>query len=121
MKRDLDLIRALLFEAEKLGLDDDVDAREIRLPPWTTEQIIYHLRLLDQTGLVETIDTSTMSGRSCILRGLLPPGHDYLDTVRNETIWIQIKNRLADQGVSATLDIAKSLGTSLIAKALGLG
>ena len=119
MKRDLDLVRALLMKIEALPLNGRVEARQIELPPWSSDEIIYHCRLLMMSGYIVAIDTSSNGGANCLIRYLTPEGHDYLDIVRNDTIWAAVKSRLKDNAISATFDIVIAVGKAAIMKALG--
>jgi hypothetical protein len=119
MKRDLDLVRALLFKIEALPLNGRVEAREIALPPWSSDEIIYHCRILMMSGYIVATDTSSNRGPNCYIRHLTPEGHDYLDVVRNDTIWATVKDHLRERGISATFDIVIAVGKAAIMKALG--
>lgn len=121
MRRDLDLIRELLLKFEQLPLNGGLNSREIELPPWVTDVIVYHCGLLNQAGLIEARDAGTLAYANYIVIGLRWEGHDYLDAVRSETIWRKVNDRLREEGISATLETAKALATALAMKTLGLG
>lgn len=119
MKRDLELVRGLLVEFENLGLNEVQEAKQIELPPWTTDEITYNCWVMWQSDLIEGIDCSSMSsGRNMLVRGLRPAGHDYLDAVRSETVWNKVKARAAEEGVSMSIEVAKALAISVIAAML---
>lgn len=121
MRRDLDLIRELLLVFEQLPLNGGINVREIELPPWTRDEIIYNSYVLWQSGLVEAVDcSSNSSGRNIIVRSLRPAGHDYLDAVRSDQIWGKVKARTGQHGLEVSLDVAKSLAVTLIGKVLGV-
>lgn len=115
MKRDLELVRKLLLEFEKLGLDDAKEARQIVLPPWTSDEVTYNCWIMWQSDLIEGIDcSSNSSGRNMFVRGLRPAGHDYIDAVRSDTVWNKVKARAAEQSLSMSIDIAKALAITVI-------
>lgn len=120
MKRDLDLIRALLVEFEGLPLDGAVSAREVAVEPWSSDQIIYHCFLMQQSALIDARDASTMGGKNILVLSLTSAGHDYLDAVRSDTIWNKVKSQAAAQGLSFTLDMAKTMAVFYGKQILGL-
>lgn len=120
MKRDLDLIRALLTQFEGLPLDGGVIANELALEPWTKDQIVYHCFLMSESGLIHARQVNTLRGKNIIVLSLAAAGHDYLDAVRNDTIWNKVKARLEVEGTAGSLEIAKALALSFIMKKLGL-
>lgn len=79
MKRDMELIRALLLRTE---------GAEVDLSSWTDEQVVYHEVLLIDAGLVEGEKLQTMGAppQAMIFR-LTWEGHDFIDSARNESMW----------------------------------
>lgn len=120
MKRDLELVRELLVKFEALSLMDAVNACEIRLEPWSSDEIIYHCFLMEESGLIIGKNASHMQGKNMLVFRLTSFGHDYLDAVRSDTVWNKVKTRAAEQGVSMTLDLAKSLAMTVITQMLGV-
>src|SRR4030042_3832657 len=103
MKRDMDLIRAIL-----LAVEADVHgfAPDIEIEGYTQEQIGYHTVLLGEAGLVKVIDTSDFRKKSPeakIIR-LTLAGHEFLDSARENNIWNQAKDKINKIG-GASLQI----------------
>ena len=90
MRRDMDLIRLLLLEAE--------GEEEVDLSSYTSHQVLYHTYLLIQSGLAEG---NALPDENEILDAFILPltwaGHDFLDTARNQMVWKRLwarsKNR----------------------------
>jgi hypothetical protein len=47
-------------------------------------------------------------------------GHDYLDAVRERSVWADMKKITAEKGISLTIELAKDLGVHLAKRAVGL-
>jgi hypothetical protein len=45
-------------------------------------------------------------------------GHEFLDTVRSDTVWQKTKKSFINQGVSMTFDLIKSIATDVTASYL---
>ena len=110
MKRDTDLIRDMLFEAEE-------DASHLYIAALSMgageedKKKYYHAELLCDAGFFDS--------KSSGVYRLTSQGHDYLDAVRDEGIWKQTKKAVADTGGSATLEIVKSVAVALLKERIG--
>jgi hypothetical protein len=122
MQRDMDLTREILLN---LAADDELDGMEgkqygapesMGISGHSAEEVGYHLRLLIQAGyLTEIGEIETMP----VLYGLTWNGHEFLDNIRDETIWRRTKARL--KGLpSAALAVVASIAEAEIKKHLGL-
>lgn len=120
MRRDLNLVRALLLHIEGKGLENALEAVNLDIPPWTSEQVVYHCLLLDDAGYIEARDASTMAETNMLIFRMTASGHDYLDAVRSDTVWRAVTDRLKGEGISAGLELAKSLALSITSKMLGI-
>ena len=119
MKRDLDLIRILLAEIEKNN--DPTKTCTVRAEGYAPVVIAYHLKLLKDGGLVVARDCSTESQMDYRPKSLTWAGHEFLDAVRNETIWRQVMAKLKDQGLEVPFSLIQQLATKFGASMLGLG
>lgn len=106
MKRDMDLIRLLLIEVEGEAKPD--------LSGYTELQLLYHRALLHESGLAVGwvakahdgyLELGGISG--CELYRLTWAGHEFLDAVRDDTIWNKAKAVLKSSAASATADVVK--------------
>lgn len=93
MKRNMDLIRSLLFEIEK---KHDGSGREVKIdlsqfPNKTSEVVTEHLFILDDGGYIEGKNASYMGGRKYMVLRMTAVGYDFLDLIRDEKIWSQTK------------------------------
>jgi hypothetical protein len=116
MKRDLDLIRGLLEKVE--GATGNV-RNPIRLEGYEPADVEYNAALLVEAGLLRGEET-TMPGwnrRRASVRSLTWKGHEFLDAVRNDTVWRRTKEIAAKASVKTfdgVFDIAKSVTAEVL-------
>lgn len=109
MKRDLELIRKLLLNAEKS--DDrwfdigerqwsDHDMRERQLKTNLTVKELFHLDLMEQGDLIRK---STCEHSDIEMWEISWIGYEFLDATRSEKLWGRLKSEAASQGISLTV------------------
>lgn len=69
-----------------------------------------HVRLLVESNFVE----ATPSDLGPLPVRLTMKGHDFLESIRNETVWNTVKSQVRDKGGSATLEIIKALAVQAL-------
>lgn len=116
MTRDLELIRGILLEAERLP--DPARASAIALGGWSPAQVDYHVRLLHQAGLVDAVPP--VRSQPWRVRSLTWAGHELLDAVRSEGVWQRVADRLNDRGVTAPVSVIEQLAAQTAASMLGV-
>lgn len=118
MKRDMDLIRAILLVVESYPSGF---APKIEIPGYTQEEINYHAFLLGEAGLARVCDMTNHDSTSpeAIITQLTWAGHEFLDSARENQIWNQAKDLINKVG-GASIQIWVSLLTVIIQKKLGL-
>lgn len=114
MKRDMELIRKILFFLE----DRQEFKAELELPIKGYDRIVvmYHMLLLAQAGLVDFEPERTETGR--IIRvhvlGLNWAGHEFLDAVRSENVWRKLLKYTKEKGGALPFELVKTLGIELL-------
>ncbi len=117
MKRDNDLIRSLLLEIE--AAEDAIFLCVLTDGSTDDERrSYYHLKLLVDAGMLE--ETGRFGGSFRMTNY----GHDFIEAIRSESIWRDVKSVVATVG-GATLgimsDIAKTYISAEVNKHLGIG
>lgn len=118
MKRDLELIRAILLKLEQtdyvdgqlLGLKNF--GNEPYVEGWSADEIAYNYQLMIEGGLVIS-RAPQISSSQLFFNSISWSGHDFLDTVRDPEIWRKTKSVIEKTG-SASFDIVKDVATSLV-------
>lgn len=121
MKRNMDLIRDLLLYVEELPAGEITQTVTYDDEKYTESQVFGHLKLLIDSDYIDgQIQIDHGGGSFILLRGLTMEGHDFLDVIRDETIWNETKEKIAKVGGSVAMDIVKATATAIVAKMLGL-
>ena len=107
MKRDLDLMRDLLFEAEDEKLHY-VRFVSVLKPSEDEVKRRGHADLLCDVGFFEKISKDAYRMTSS--------GYDYLETIRDENIWKKTKTKISLIGGS-TLKIASDIALTIFTEA----
>lgn len=75
----------------------------------------YNLRLLVDAGYVKPL-----KGLPYLVHGITWDGHEFLDAVRSDDVWSNVREKLAVLGGTASLATIKALGDEFASKILGL-
>ena len=107
-KRDLEVVRQLLFRAELVPLETEegVDGY-VSLSKEVSDDEAYHLLLMKDAGLIEGAHVNHGVFR------ITNSGHDYLDAIRDESIWNKAKDGAAKVG-GMTLGMIKDLAIAYL-------
>src|SRR5713226_8467608 len=111
MVRNWDTVRAILLKLEAaeaahttLTLDqvDGIDP----------QQVGYHMMLLKEAGLIEAniLKSSTSDGgiATALARRLSWQGHEFLDKIRDPSMWGKIQAKVKEKGLDLTFDTIKA-------------
>ena len=118
MKRDMGLIREILLQVEARPSVNDWGPVEI--DGRSQEEISYHVKMLDDDGLLEALDMRTLGpdGFKYDPKFLTAWGHDFLDSIRSPSVWGKVKQQLAVVGGSASLEVVKTIAKKAVADVL---
>lgn len=112
MKRDMDLVRQILFEIEKAPFDGGWVDVEVEGCP--SEEVVYHILLLAEAGLIAAEDVSTYGGPDYRPTRLTWEGHEFLEASRNETIWNKAKALISEKGGGMAFAVLKEVLLQLL-------
>ena len=115
MKRDMELVRKMLLEIEGTRTGSVYDTSTSKLSAWSQDALDEHLLLLHQAGFVTNYQAS---GEGGMCTALSWQGHDFLDTIRSEPVWRETKRRLGEKGITASIEVIKSLAESVAKQVL---
>lgn len=119
MIRDFELIRNLLFLFESKPDSSMIEHPEI--DGFDKSQIRYHLRLLNDAGLLRCEPvTSSRSERviSVVPFELTWEGHEFLDKIRADETWNKIKSYSKEKGVTLSFSVVTALAKKIFTDAL---
>jgi hypothetical protein len=113
MQRDMDLIRKILLVIEEQPAGKRF---RVKIEGYDDDAIQGHLALLYEHKLINAIDASSHSGQAYLVRGLTWEGHDFIEAVRNETVWRKAFGIITEKGGGFTLEMIKELLKRLLAE-----
>jgi hypothetical protein len=121
MVRDMDLVRRVLLAVEATP------------PGWGSNEALHvdgcdptalgwHVALLVQARYLEGVEVTSFGAEcpSFLNLRLTWEGHEFLDTIRHDTVWQQLKAKAAQEGGNLPIVVIRELGTQYLKKKLGL-
>jgi hypothetical protein len=121
MKRDMDLIRAILQKVESCedpwGLHEMLD-----IEGYNQNQISYHIKLLHEAGLLDAREVSEMgpNGFRWWPGSLTWAGQDFLNAAKDDSLWKKAKETVIKPGASFTFDLLLAWLKAQVTTTLGL-
>ncbi len=117
MKRDMELVRLILQ-----ALEGDQEAKVRSSADYSTQQRAYHVALMIEAGLLIGVTHNNPDGvpEGYFVSRMTWGGHDFLDTMRDDTIWKKAREHVIKPGASWTFDLLKEWAKHEIQQKLGL-
>ncbi|MCT7647624.1 DUF2513 domain-containing protein [Aliarcobacter butzleri] len=117
MKRDLELIRNIMIYLEE-NLQPSKEINSTDLPFYNENDENYqlmseHLKLIIENGYIEVIKTPIKGFTLFSITRITTKGYDFLDALRNEKVWNQVKEKTLSVG-GFTLSLLVDLGKEYI-------
>jgi hypothetical protein len=107
----MDLAREILKVVETHGRPDQWGT--VKVSGRDPVEISEHIRLLADAGFLIAEDVSTFGAFEWQTKGLTWEGHNFLDSIRNDTVWSRVKEAIAAKGGGAGLEIVKELAVQI--------
>lgn len=122
MKLNYELIRNLLLAAEDQENNSSLSQKElddfIEKFDYTFNELIYHLKRLEEADYVDiTIGNASNQVHVYVLNYITWNGHQFLDTIRSDKVWVTSKKVADDlkvKSISAFTQIAFQVASNLI-------
>ena len=120
MKRDMDLVRKILLFTE--ALPPGSGSVRLPYPDASQNELEYHAMMLVERGLLKKrggvhIDAEDVG---VYPDGLTFEGHDFLDAIRNDTVWRKTMDKVTSTLGSASFEIIKSIAEGYAKQLLGM-
>ena len=117
MKRDFELIREILLAIEEQHTGVAIYGFKVEGYDLTT--VAYHCKLLEEVGFISAYKASYADNAiyNIAVGGLTWEGNDYLDKVRDNTLWKKTKDTIKKKGLPLLIDTIKSIATAFITAA----
>ncbi len=109
MKRDMDLVRLILLEIEG---SEYKEIEGFYIDGYEASSVKYNGELLLQAGLIDKFCEDSIGE---LTAGQLTwEGCDYLDKIRDNSIWKQTKDAIKEKGLPLVFDTIKTISTAFI-------
>jgi len=114
MERNWDRIREILIHVEEKPDKEYM----LDLNYWSEDiqsEIVYHIGILLDGGFLEGTMHSGGFGEIDIplVKHLTWRGHDFLDSIQNDTVWNKTKESFVSKGLSMTFELVKSVAINI--------
>lgn len=120
MKLNYDCVRDLLLYLENnLTYDNYVSIGNLKLNNYSSDELTYTSEKLTEAGYINSIIGHSDDYPVIIVKSITYNGHQYLDSIRNNTIWKETKSKLSKIG-SFSFPIIQQLAISIAKAKLGL-
>lgn len=118
MKRDMDLVREILLQIEKQYISTTIYDLEIQ--GYDMPTVAYHCKILYDAGLISDYKAQYADGDIYYFEvgALTWEGNDYLDKIRDNSIWRKTKDTITQRGLPLALDTIKTVATAFITAAV---
>ena len=119
MKRDMDLVRQIMLNIEDRPAGPPV---HFRMDEVEDRVLLGHLEMMIAAGLVTGKITQPHGARgSMIIVGDLSwEGHEWIETVRDQSVWDETSDTLMANGGAFTFELAKAVATRILRRKLSL-
>lgn len=105
MKRDMELVRKLLFLAEEDGKDDEL------CEEYGQDVVAGHVAILLDAKLIvgEVVCNEVGEPVASVILRLTWAGHEFLDNARNDTIWRGVLSKIKSAALTVSFDVLAEL------------
>ena len=120
MKRDMELVRRMLMAVEESPQPPTTG--DFEMPDESPALVAFHMQLLCGAGYVQA-SVSYPHGQAYprYVDPLLTwSGHEFIDSIRSDTVWKFIRQKVKADGGSIPIEIVKQLANTYLKKKLGL-
>ncbi|PJH78726.1 hypothetical protein CV716_08165 [Streptococcus thermophilus] len=110
----MDLCRLILFKIEAEYKSTAI--YNLNIDRFDLDTVAYHCKILAEAGLLDSYEPIYGNNRIYAFHvgSLTWAGHDFLDKIRENTMWNMTKNKIKENALPMTLEVIKSVATNLI-------
>ena len=120
MKLDFDCIRDILLTVENTEFAEMLTAQNLSDElGYPLEVIMYTAKMLEQggyiTGRIDDVLQYPPQANDCIIYSLTFTGHEYLNSIRDNSVWSKFKSIVGKAALPFTLEISQYTCSNLLA------
>ena len=123
MRRNPELVRKLMLAIEQTSQPLTAQAQ---IDSYPRDEVAYHMRLIIEAGFAEGCVMDDHSGgnttvpRNVVIVRMTNAGHDFIDSVRGDTVWNAVTEKVKTLGGSFTLNVLQQLALRVLMAHAGL-
>lgn len=117
MKRDWDLIRKIMLKVEESAPHEDTAPEEVE--GYDQELVAYNMRRLIERDLCVPTNRNDAEARLGVAE-LTWEGHDFLDKIRTDDVWVETKKTFKDKCIDLTFDLIGTVSSAILMQKLGV-
>jgi len=118
MKRDMDLIRKILFKIEETFPAGRLVIDGPNIEGYGMATIADHCQLMYESGLINAYKPARggqgAKVHSYSIGNLTSEGYDLLDKIREDTVWNKTKTTIKGKGLPLIIDVIKDISSAII-------
>lgn len=120
MKRDMDLVRKILFVLEEH--ESGFAPEPLLVEGYSSERIGFHVLLMGEGGLLKCCKSTSFGAGtpSAAPTRLTWEGFDFLEAARADSTWYKAKKKFKDAGEGVVFEILKAVLVAHATKIVGL-
>ena len=94
----------------------DVALYNISIEGYDSKTVAYHCKILNDAGLISDYGAQFAGNElwSFGVGSLTWEGHEFLDKIRDDTIWSKTKTTILDNGLPMIFDVVKNVSATII-------
>lgn len=117
MKRDMDLVREILLKIEEEY--ESTAIISLKIDNYDMSTVAYHCKMMYEAGLVSSYNAQNSNNKIYMFSVGSPTweGNNYLDKIRDNSIWKKTKDTIASKGIPLIFDTIKTISTAFITAA----
>ena len=117
MIKNWTIIREILLRLEAASTPNTtLNAKDFL--DFSEQEVAYNMRLLNEAGYIKAniLESKTGDGHiaAALARSLTNSGHELLDTIRNDTVWVKIQETFKTRGIEMTFDLVVAAGKRIM-------
>lgn len=115
MKRNMELCRKILFAIEEQYVDAVIV--NLKIDGYRDEEIAYNCSLLSDAGLIKSYKSQNADNHLYVyyVGALTWEGHNFIDNIREDTIWNNTKKKIKEKALPMTLEVIREISSALVA------
>ena len=117
MKRDMDLVREILLKIEEQHISTAI--LNLRIEGYDLSTVAYHCKIMHEAGLLSHYSAQYGSNTLYAFQvgGLTWEGTDYLDKVRDDSVWRKTRDAIVQKGLPFVFETIKIVSSAFITSA----